>query len=303
MRARRGVVDGRLVLLTGVSALLGLLSATGVACVIGRRRTQRLMDAISSDLTKINQGERATLLAEPPFPDEVAKLVPTLNTTVEMCHRLRGFASEVSHELRNPLTGLRAELEDAEMHPDTTDVPELVARTLPSLDRTEAIVVDMLMLARVQTSREEDRDRFDLGQLIAEEVEARQDEVPIHIQPADEAPVSAVREQIRQVVTNLLDNAQRHATGRVAVEVGRRHDTVQLIVDDDGGGVAEADRQRIFERFTRLDAGGRRGDKSGAGLGLAIARDIALAHAGSIHVEDSPSGGARFVFRLPLASD
>jgi signal transduction histidine kinase len=112
--------------------------------------------------------------------------------------------------------------------------------------------------------------------------------------------IDAVHTQIGRVATNLLDNAQRHAKSTVLVEVRRRGDHAELVVDDDGEGIAEEDRERVFERFTRLDAARSR-DRGGTGLGLAIARDIAQAHGGSIEACTSPLGGARLILRLPLA--
>jgi anti-sigma regulatory factor (Ser/Thr protein kinase) len=111
--------------------------------------------------------------------------------------------------------------------------------------------------------------------------------------------VNAVSTQISRVITNLLDNAQRHAEQTVQIQVSRKGDSAELAVTDDGDGIAEADRERIFQRFTRLGAARSR-DHKGTGLGLAIARDIAQAHFGTLQVEDS-AGGARFVLRLPLA--
>jgi signal transduction histidine kinase len=104
--------------------------------------------------------------------------------------------------------------------------------------------------------------------------------------------------QLIRVLDNLLANAQRHAETAVDVTVERDGDEVVVAVADDGPGIAPADRERIFERFVRLDDSRRR-DPGGSGLGLAISRDIAHAHNGSLKVEDSPQG-ARFGLRLPL---
>jgi signal transduction histidine kinase len=112
--------------------------------------------------------------------------------------------------------------------------------------------------------------------------------------------VNAIPTQIGRVLNNLLDNAQRHAKHMVRIEVHRNGSHAEMAVTDDGEGIPEADRERIFQRFTRLDASRSR-DQGGTGLGLAIARDIVEAHEGSIRVEESPEGGARFVVHLPLA--
>ncbi len=117
---------------------------------------------------------------------------------------------------------------------------------------------------------------------------------------AEPAEVTGSRGQLGRVLANLLDNAGRHARERVVVTVRREGAWAVLGVDDDGEGVAEADRERIFERFVRLDAARSR-DDGGAGLGLAIARDVAVRHGGTLTAGEAPTGGARFELRLPLA--
>jgi signal transduction histidine kinase len=112
--------------------------------------------------------------------------------------------------------------------------------------------------------------------------------------------VSAIPIRISRVLANLLDNAQRHARQLIEIRVSRDGDSGELTVSDDGEGIAESERERIFQPFIRLEAA-RRLDRSGTGLGLAIAREIAQTHVGSLHVRESETGGACFVLRLPLA--
>ena len=108
--------------------------------------------------------------------------------------------------------------------------------------------------------------------------------------------------RLEQVVGNLLDNAARHAKSRIAIGLRSHDDHVILRVDDDGPGVAEEERVRIFERFVRLDEARDRGS-GGPGLGLAIVAEVAAGHGGSARAIDSPLGGARLEIRLPAASD
>jgi signal transduction histidine kinase len=216
----------------------------------------------------------------------------------------RQFASDAAHELRTPIAGLRAELEEARMHPDQTDLGDLLNRALYDVDRLEAIIGDLLTLARAEPGLPMELQQVDLAELAQAEVSRREGRVAIELvleSPGSGVTVSAVPTQIGRLLTNLLDNAQHHAEETVWVQVSRDGDSAELAVADDGDGIDEADRERIFHRFIRLDAGRRR-DPEGTGLGLAISHDIAQAHAGSLEVEDSPTGGARFVLRLPLAS-
>ncbi|WP_327046140.1 HAMP domain-containing histidine kinase [Microbispora sp. NBC_01189] len=216
------------------------------------------------------------------------------------CDRLRWFAADLSHELRTPLTAVRLELEDAVQDAGAdaaADVASLTERLLPSLDRAEAVVTSMLLLTGRQAG-DEGRELVDLSDLVGREVASRRDPYPVTVRLSGQVNVSAVREQMRQVLTNLLDNAQRYARRGVVVEVSRHGGFARMLVDDDGDGVPEADRRRVFQRFTRL--GGHR-DHDGGGLGLVITRVIAEAHRGSVEVEEAPSGGARFVLRLPAA--
>jgi signal transduction histidine kinase len=115
--------------------------------------------------------------------------------------------------------------------------------------------------------------------------------------------VSADRPQLERLVGNLLDNAVRHARDRIVVTLAPARDgSAELTVADDGPGIPPAERDRVFERFTRLDDA-RSAGSGGAGLGLAIARDIAERHGGTLTLEPEDSAGARFVFRLPIARE
>jgi signal transduction histidine kinase len=212
----------------------------------------------------------------------------------------RQFAGDASHELRNPLAGLRAELEEARLHPDQTDLAHLIERTLKNLDRLDAIVHDLLLLSRAETGLPDELQHLDLAALTHTETTQRTDRIPIqlHLQPG--VIVNAVPRHLTRVLTNLLDNAQRHAQQSIHIHVSHDGHNAELTVTDDGQGIAATDHERIFQRFTRLDAARTR-DQRGAGLGLAISRDIAHAHAGTLQAGTSPTGGARFTLRLPLS--
>lgn len=235
--------------------------------------------------------------------NDTAWAIRTVTGTVRELERelqkKRQFVSDASHELRNPVAGLRAELEEALLHPDQTDLDDLIGRALVNVDRLDAIITDLLLLARMDAGLSDGLQRVDLAALVRAEVTRRADRVTVALRLEPGVTVNAVPTQISRVLTNLLDNAQRHAEQTVQIEVSRKGDSAELAVADDGDGIAEADRERIFQRFTRLNAARSR-DHKGTGLGLAIARDIVQAHFGTLQVEDS-AGGARFALRLPLA--
>nr|WP_191910076.1 ATP-binding protein [Microbispora cellulosiformans] len=210
----------------------------------------------------------------------------------------RQLASVTSHELRTPIAGLRVQLEEALLHPDHVDPRDTIRGALSATGRLEAIVQDLLTMARLRGGQPEPREPIDLVALVTEEVDAHFGGTPVELYAAGDVWAHGSRIQLIRLVGNLLSNARRHAATGVTVCVGAADGQAVLSVTDDGNGIAPADRERVFERFTRLDEGRRR-DAGGTGLGLAISRDIARAHRGSLRVEDSPRG-ARFVLRLPL---
>lgn len=214
--------------------------------------------------------------------------------------RQRRFLADASHELLTPLAGLRAQLEEARLHPDETDLTELVVHTLRDVDRLQTVVSDLLALQKAGTKPSQGTRLADLSELVLTQVAGRAPRTPTLLQLIPGVVINAIEHEIHRLLGNLLDNAQRHARDKVLVEVRQEGGHAEISVSDDGDGIAEADRERIFEPFTRLDESRCR-SRGGSGLGLAIAREIVRAHGGTISVEDAPEGGARFVVRLPLA--
>ncbi|WP_283134364.1 sensor histidine kinase [Rhizohabitans arisaemae] len=286
------------------AALTGLVSWFTWA-VTGR--TLGPVRAIRAQLAEINESDLSRRVYQPPGEDEVALLARTANATLDRLERAaehqRRFASDASHELRSPITGLRLELEDALDHPYDTDLIATLKAALRDTERLEAIVTDLLLMARISTGGVADKERIDLAELVAAELGTRHPQVEIRTRLVKGTDVVCARMQIARVVTNLMDNAERHARGLVEVEVRPDGPFGLLSVTDDGSGIPPEDRERVFERFVRLDEGWRL-DERGSGLGLAIAHDIAAAHQGTLKVEDGPAGwGARFVLRLPLVRE
>lgn len=220
-----------------------------------------------------------------------------LRPVEQMHRRQREFVADAAHELRTPLAALQAQLEVAQTDPD-----DKVRAQLPVLadavSRMSGTVEALLALARV-----------DEGQLVMRDVDlddvARQVAARVALRPAvtvDTSQVHPVRVKgdlgaLSRLIDNLLRNAVRHASSSVAVGVARVDGEAVVTVSDDGPGVVPADRERIFERFARMDGGRARSD-GGVGLGLAIVRAVADAHGGDVLIEDN-APGARFVVRLP----
>ncbi|GAA3804618.1 hypothetical protein GCM10022226_25630 [Sphaerisporangium flaviroseum] len=257
---------------------------------------------IQAELAHITVSDLSRRVQEPPGEDEISNLARTVNSTLarleHSVEQQRRFAADASHELRTPIAGLRTQLESARLHPEHTELETLVTGALRDTDRLEAIVTDLLFMARLGSSGAAVQESVDLGHLAAEEIARRKGPIPITAELQEDVTVLGVRTQLHRVIVNLLDNARRHAAGMIKVEVSASGDAAVLAVINDGDRIAEKDRERVFHRFTRLDESRSR-NKGGTGLGLAIARDVAIAHGGTLHVEDVPEG-TRFVLRLPV---
>ncbi|MFJ8644754.1 sensor histidine kinase [Streptomyces sp. NPDC093546] len=284
-----------------LAALPGLLVVVGGVTWLVTRRALRPVEGIRREMAAITASEDLSRrVPEPGTHDEVDRLARTTNETLAALEasveRQRRFVADASHELRSPIASLRTQLEVGAAHPGLLDVPGAVADTV----RLQQLAADLLLLARLDAGERPGRTRLDLAELVREEVARRAgDRVPVRVEAAGEGvDVSGSRGQLARVLGNLLDNAQRHAATRVTVTVRREGREAVLAVEDDGPGVPEAERERIFERFVRLDDARSR-DEGGAGLGLAIARDVATGHGGTLAVRRSPSGGALFELRLP----
>ncbi|WP_425322729.1 sensor histidine kinase [Actinoplanes ianthinogenes] len=290
----------RVTLLIAFPLLVALLAA-GLWRALGA--ALRPVDALRAGAEEITGGTRAGRLPVPNSRDEVGRLAITLN---DMLHRLdtararqRAFVADAAHELRSPLTNMRTELEVAQRLPDDTDWPALTDDLLADVQRLSRLVDDLLLLARSDdgagravAGRPEE---IDLGQL-AGEVAARYPEV-VHEDAAGPLPLVAEPDALARVVANLLDNACRHRRSTVTVRTAADRDDLLIVVTDDGPGIPAADRERVFDRFTRLDDARAR-DAGGSGLGLAIVRELVRRHGGSVTLGDAEPG-LRVEVRLP----
>ncbi|MEU2242638.1 HAMP domain-containing sensor histidine kinase [Streptomyces sp. NPDC018338] len=287
------------VMLAGLPLLLGVVA--GVTWLVTRRALRPVED-IRREMAAITaSADLSRRVPEPVSRDEIARLARTTNETLaaleSSVERQRRFVADASHELRSPIASLRTQLEVAAAHPDLLDLPGAVEDTV----RLQHLAADLLLLARLDAGERPGDGRVDLGELLAGEAARRTgDRIGVRAEADPGAVVAGSRQQLARVIGNLLDNAQRHADARITASVRVTADGVLLCVDDDGPGVPEAERDRVFERFVRLDDARSR-DDGGAGLGLAIARDVARRHGGDLTAGQAPGGGARFTLRLPPA--
>jgi signal transduction histidine kinase len=292
-------------LLIGVPLLLLVIGLVTLAVI---RRSLRPVEAMRVELDEITSRDLSRRVDEPTSDDEIARLAQAMNDLLDRLESSisaeRRFIGDASHELRSPLAALRAQLDVALEHPAGTDWVETVQECFASAERLESLASDLLMLAEVDAAGPASAGTIvDLAQLVAEELEHRPqlDAVRVRAILEPDVVVRGHRNQLGRLVRNLLDNAYRHATSSVTIRVSRTNDGMAVLqVTDDGAGIPVPDRDRVFERFTRLD-GARARDAGGTGLGLAIVRDIARAHDGSVEI--TGARGADFVVRIPRHAD
>jgi signal transduction histidine kinase len=294
----QGVHLLRITLLIAFPLLVALLAAVSWRVVGAALRPVEALRAGAEDITG---GARSDRLPVPDSGDEIHRLAVTLNG---MLHRLdaararqRAFVADAAHELRSPLTNMRTELEVAQRLPDSTDWLSLSGDLLTDVERLSRLVDDLLLLARADdatTRAVAPAEPVELGHLLAE-VAARYPAVRYE-RPAAPILTTGDRDALGRVVANLLDNAVRHAD-HVTLVLARDGIHQMISVLDDGPGIPAADRQRVFDRFTRLDDARAR-DAGGSGLGLAIVRELVRRHRGTVTLGDAEPG-LRVDVRLP----
>ncbi|MEU6969982.1 HAMP domain-containing sensor histidine kinase [Kitasatospora aureofaciens] len=274
-------------------------------------RALRPVEDIQQRLRAITSRDLSLRVPVPPRHDEIARLAVTTNETLDRLEQAaeqqRRFTADASHELRTPLAALRADLEVALHYPEKTDWPEVVRGTLGDAERLERLAEDLLLLAELDNEAPRTARPVDLGELSRKSAaQARRHSpagvsVRVDLPAGEDVTVHGVARQLERLLRNLLDNAVRHARSLVVVTVSSQDAIALIEVRDDGPGIPPEHREKVFERFTRLDPSRDR-TSGGTGLGLAIAREIAHHHRGTLTVDDAPPGaGARFVASLPRA--
>lgn len=288
-------------LVVGIPFVVLLLAAL-LWIVVGR--TLRPVEAIRSEVAGIGGSDLHRRVPEPGGGDEISRLAHTMNAMLERVEnavlRQRRFVADASHELRSPLTRIRAELEVDIAHPDRSDLLATHRSVLAEATGLQRLAEDLLQLASGDAGalRHQPVDLDDIVLRVAERLRA-DGRVDVDTIGVAAAQVLGDSGQLQRAVANLADNAARHAAGRVALSVAEKGDVAVVSVVDDGPGIPPGEEERVFDRFTRLDAS-RGGTAGGAGLGLAIAREAVVRHGGTLAVDPDHRPGARFVITLPL---
>jgi signal transduction histidine kinase len=293
----------RRALTIGFPLLVGLV-ALAAWWLVGR--ALRPVELIRAEADAIGASTLHRRVSESGTGDEVNRLSQTMNAMLERLEgavtRQRQFVADASHELRNPVAGIRTNLEVALREGEQAAWTDVAREVLAEEARLESLIGDLLVLAAEDEGAATlPRTELDLTELAANESRRSRRVTVSSATDSDSVVVLGSHNQLQRAVANLVDNAARHADRQVHIGTTTRTGWAELWVDDDGPSIPPADRERVFERFTRLDDGRAR-DQGGSGLGLAVVRSIVTRHRGRVWAEDSPLGGARFTIALPTPS-
>jgi len=286
----------------GLPLLLTVVAFTSYR-VVGRALAP--VEAIRTTVEGVSAADLSGRVPVPVTDDEVARLSETMNHMLDRLEqaqsRQRRFVADASHELRSPVATIRQHAEVAREHPRRMPRQVLADTVLAEALRLQGLVDDLLLLARTDEHTVALRRRpLDLDDIVLDEVRRLDTMTSLQVDATgvSAAAVDGDPNALRRVVRNLLDNASRHAAGRVGVALGEHAGRVKFVVEDDGPGVSPEERARVFERFVRLDDARAR-DAGGSGLGLAIVAELVAAHDGAVTIGEAAIGGARIEVTLP----
>jgi signal transduction histidine kinase len=292
--------DSRLAIFLGVVTVL-LIAMVSVGAFHAVGRSLAPVDAIRTQMDEITLTGLDRRVPVPRNQDEIQRLAKSVNTGLDRLEAaysdLQRFATYASHELRSPLTAIRTELDEALMHPDDTDWQGAGKAILVAVDRLEKLIIDLLVLARLDAGAPLTREPTDLSRLVEAELSRRTSRVEVIRRLREGVFAQCDQARITGVLANLMDNAERYATAQITVTTRADESSAIMEVADDGPGMAPEIRDTVFKPFSRLDTSRNR-EAGGSGLGLAIAWQIAEAHGGTLTIQNS-EGGAHFVLRLP----
>ena len=262
------------------------------------------VEAIRREVDEISAAQLHRRVPQPDADDEIGRLAATMNRMLERLESARNsqrrFVSDASHELRSPITTIRQHAEVAVAHPDRTTARELAEVVLAEQRRMQRLVEDLLLLARADEHVPLSRAPIDLDDLAFEEGHRLRSTTSLRV---DTSGVGAAR------VLAMPTRCAAYCATSARTPPGTRRAAstslwpivggdVVLTVDDDGPGIPESERDRVLQRFVRLDEARSR-DDGGSGLGLSIVDEVVRAHGGSISISQSPLGGARIQVTLP----
>ncbi len=277
-----------------------LVGAVGLLTwfVVGRALSP--IQQMASDVDGFSSTELASRVSVPQGDDEIVHMARTVNGMLDRIQssvqQQRRFISDASHELRSPIATIGAEVEVARAHPEATDWLKTGDVVLSEQRRLSSLVDDLLLLSRFDEDPSHAYEELDLDDIVRSEiVRAR----PIAISQAGVSPVrmEGNRTLLGRMVGNLIANAERHASNEILVSLRKDGAKIVLTVEDDGSGIPAEERDRVFERFARLEEGRGR-NAGGTGLGLAIVQGVARYHGGDVKISDSDLGGAQFTVAL-----
>lgn len=274
-------------------------AAAGFATWFAVRSSLRPVERLRSAATRLPAGRRLPL---PSAHDELRSLAAALNGLLarrdEASDRLRRFTGDAAHELRSPVASIRVQAEVAVANPDPELSHEVLEAVVHESERLSSLVEGLLTLARSDAGELPEPMPVDIVTAAREAVNRLGEPGPVVSVSAPSGPcwVSAAPAEVDLVLDNLLRNAGRHARAKITVTVLARAKSVWLVVDDDGHGVAEEHRARVFDRFYRVQDDRAR-ISGGSGLGLALVAEVVRRRGGTVEVSDSPEGGARFHVR------
>lgn len=281
-----------------VAALIGS-AAGGVATWLGVRSSLRPVERMRAAASQLPAGRRLPL---PSAHDELRSLAAALNGLLarrdEATSRLRRFTGDAAHELRSPVASIRVQAEVAVANPDPELSHEVLVDVVHESERLSALVDGLLALARSDAGEWPAAAPVDVVAAARAAIGRVPDGGPVvgaHLAPKA-CWVEAAPAEVDLVLDNLLRNAARHARARVTVTVLSRASSVWLVVDDDGHGIAMEHREKVFDRFYRVQDDRSR-DSGGSGLGLALVAEVVRRRGGVVKVTESPEGGARFQVR------
>jgi signal transduction histidine kinase len=268
-------------------------------------RALRPVEELRAEVADITASDLDRRLPEPEVEDEIGRLANTMNEMLgrlQTAHeRQRRFVGDAAHELRSPVANILTQLEVGLAHPPDTDWIRLAQSLHSDGVRLDRLSEQLLALSVADAAGGGyPLQEVDLDELVLAEVETMRarGKVKVELPQFSAARLAGRPEDLRTVVRNLLDNAERHASQLVTVRLWTDRDIAELAIADDGAGIPPDLRERVFERFYRMDLARDR-PSGGAGLGLAIVRDVVLSYGGTAWVADS-ADGADFHVRLPI---